>query len=66
MHTKNYVAFSEAIKEEIKNANSLAPSSYSAGQIIGIQKMALRTAEIFRKDNERFNVDQFLAASGVK
>jgi hypothetical protein len=70
IHTKNYVAFAEAIKEEIRKVQEAneADMEYeiNAGQLLGIETMARRTAEIFRKDNERFNVDQFLAASGIK
>lgn len=74
MHTKIYVAFAEAIKKEMGQIpiyqgaaiNQTQDDYFDQGQRAGIEKMARRIAEICRKDNERFNVDQFLVAAGVK
>jgi hypothetical protein len=72
MHTRDYVVFAEAIKEEREMIDPLTPEStptdiaHTVGQLAGIEKIARRAAQIFRADNERFNVDQFLTAAGIQ
>lgn len=70
MHTKNYIAFAEAIKDERAKAEAWMDESlefeFGHGQLAGIEKIARRAADIFRADNERFNVDQFLTAAGIQ
>lgn len=76
MTNKDYITFANTIKEEIDKVNfaqmehnrsndALSDIFYS-GQRSGIEKMARRIAEICRKDNERFNIEQFLHAAGVQ
>ena len=73
MHTRDYVAFATIIKEEMNSVHhtpysKATPevSAHNAGRLLEIERMARRMAEVFRKDNENFNVDQFLAYAGIK